>query len=162
MLDLKNWLKPGHYKRLWNVGPPGLLVSLLLIYSTIQYEKVFNVKGYKMGETWFVVLFLLVLFEAIFILFWVLFSLPPKNRGKSLCKNGIYSFVRHPIYTVVIFHINVLSSLWFGSFLLLFLIPLQYLLWSKMVVREEEYLIGIFGQEYIDYMSNVSRFIPWK
>jgi protein-S-isoprenylcysteine O-methyltransferase Ste14 len=45
---------------------------------------------------------------------------------------------------------------------LLFLVPLQYLLWSKIVVKEEEYLVGIFGQEYIDYMSNVSRFIPWK
>ena len=24
MLDLKNWFNPKHYKRLWNVGPPGL------------------------------------------------------------------------------------------------------------------------------------------
>ena len=155
MLDLKNWFSPKHYKRLWNVGPPGLIASLLLIYLTLQYEAAFSIKKYD-------VLFFLIFLEMLFILFWTLFSLPPKNRGRKLSTSGIYSFIRHPIYTVVIFHINILTSLLVGSYLLLFLVPIQYLLWSKMVVKEEEYLIGIFGQEYIDYMSNVSRFIPWK
>ena len=162
MLDLKNWLNPKHYKRLWNVGPPGLALSVLLICLTLQYETAFNIKRYTVGGLLINVLFVLVFLEMLFILFWTLFSLPPKNRGKKLSKKGIYSFIRHPIYTVVIFHISVLTSLWHGSYLLLFLVPLQYLLWSKMVIKEEEYLVGIFGQEYIDYMSNVSRFIPWK
>ena len=162
MLDLKNWFSPKHYKRLWNVGPPGLITSLLLIFLTLKYEAAFNIKKYETGHMWVDVLFFLVFLEMLFILIWALFSLPPKNRGKKLSIRGIYSFIRHPIYTVVIFHINILTSLWVGSFLLIFLVPIQYLLWSKMVVKEEEYLVGIFGQEYIDYMSNVSRFIPWK
>jgi protein-S-isoprenylcysteine O-methyltransferase Ste14 len=29
------------------------------------------------------------------------------------------------------------------------------------VAAEEEYLISIFGQEYLDYMSHTPRFIPW-
>ena len=162
MLDLKNWFNPKHYKRIWNVGPPGLAMSLLLIYLTLQYEAAFNIKRYEAGHAWINILFFLVLLEMFFVLFWALFSLPPKNRGKQLYTKGIYSFVRHPIYAVIVFHTNILTSLWVGSYLLLFLVPLQYLLWSKMVVKEEEYLVGIFGQEYIDYMSNVSRFIPWK
>ena len=162
MLDLKNWFSPKHYKRLWNVGPPGLTASLILIYLTLQYEAAFGIKKYETGHMWVDVLFFLIFLEMLFILFWTLFSLPPKNRGRKLYTKGIYSFIRHPIYTVVIFHTNILTSLWVGSYLLLFLVPIQYLLWSKMVVKEEEYLIGIFGQEYIDYMSNVSRFIPWK
>ena len=71
-------------------------------------------------------------------------------------------FVRLPICTLLVFHVNILASLWFGSYLLFFLIPIQYTMWLKIIVKEEEYLVGIFGQEYIDYMSNVSRFIPWK
>ena len=47
MLDLKNWFSPKHYKRLWNVGPPGLITSLLLIYLTLQYEAAFNIKKYE-------------------------------------------------------------------------------------------------------------------
>ena len=162
MLDLKNWLNPKHYNRLWNVGPPGLIFSLCLIYITHWIEMSFNMKKYELSPPWFYALFFLVLAEAVLILIWVLFSLPPTKRGKILSRQGIYAFIRHPIYTTIIFHLNVLFSLWWGSFLIIFLIPIQYLFWSKIIIREEEYLVGIFGEEYIDYMSNVSRFVPWK
>lgn len=162
MLDLKNWLNPKHYNRLWNVGPPGLIFSLCLIYITHWVEMSFNMKKYELSPPWFYALFFLVLAEAVLILIWVLFSLPPTKRGKILSRQGVYAFIRHPIYTTIIFHLNVLFSLWWGSFLIIFLIPIQYLFWSKIIIREEEYLVGIFGEEYIDYMSNVSRFVPWK
>ena len=162
MLDLKNWLNPKHYNRLWNVGPPGLIFSLCLIYVTRWIEMSFNMKKYELSSPWFYTLFFLVLAEAVLILIWVLFSLPPTKRGKSLSRQGVYALIRHPIYTTIIFHLNVLFSLWWGSFLIIFLIPIQYLFWSKIIIREEEYLVGIFGEEYIDYMSNVSRFVPWK
>ena len=162
MLDLKNWLNPKHYNRLWNVGPPGLIFSLCLIYITHWIEMSFNMKKYELSPPWFYALFFLVLAEAVLILVWVLFSLPPTKRGKNLSRQGVYAFIRHPIYTTIIFHLNVLFSLWWGSFLIIFLIPIQYLFWSKIIIREEEYLVGIFGEEYIDYMSNVSRFVPWK
>ena len=162
MLDLKNWLNPKHYNRLWNVGPPGLIFSLCLIYITHWIEMSFNMKKYELSPPWFYALFFLVLAEAVLILIWVLFSLPPTKRGKNLSRQGVYAFIRHPIYTTIIFHLNVLFSLWWGSFLIIFLIPIQYLFWSKIIIREEEYLVGIFGEEYIDYMSNVSRFVPWK
>ncbi len=162
MLDLKNWFNLKHYNRLWNVGPPGLIFSLCLIYTTHWIEIFFNMKKYELSPAWFYALFFLVLAEAAFILVWVLFSLPPTKRGKSLSREGVYSYMRHPIYTTIIFHLNVLFSLWWGSFLLIFLVPIQYLFWSKIIIREEEYLVGIFGEEYIDYMSNVSRFVPWK
>ena len=147
---------------LWNVGPPGLIFSLCLIYITHWIEISFNMKKYELSPPWFYILFFLVLAEAVLILIWVLFSLPPTKRGKSLSRQGIYAFIRQPIYTTIIFHLNVLFSLWWGSFLIIFLIPIQYLFWSKIIIREEEYLVGIFGEEYIDYMSNVSRFVPWK
>ena len=162
MLDLKNWLNPKHYNRLWNVGPPGLIFSFCLIYITHWIEMSFNMKKYELSPPWFYALFFLVLAEAVLILIWVLFSLPPTKRGKILSRQGVYAFIRHPIYTTIIFHLNVLFSLWWGSFLIIFLIPIQYLFWSKIIIREEEYLVGIFGEEYIDYMSNVSRFVPWK
>jgi len=162
MLDLKNWLNPKHYNRLWNVGPPGLIFSLCLIYTTHWIEIFFNMKKYELSPPWFYVLFFLVLAEAVLILVWVLLSLPPTKRGRNLSKKGVYALMRHPIYTTIIFHLNVLFSLWWGSFLIIFLIPIQYLFWSKIIIREEEYLVGIFGEEYIDYMSNVSRFVPWK
>ena len=149
-------------KRFLSGDPKGLPISLFLIYVTLEYEKAFNVQRYEINETWFFVLFSLIFLEAALILFWALLSLTTKGKEGGFNNRGIYAFVRHPISALVIFHVNALVSLWFGSYLLLFLVPLQYLLWLKIIVKEEEYLVGIFGQEYIDYMSNVSRFIPWK
>jgi protein-S-isoprenylcysteine O-methyltransferase Ste14 len=117
---------------------------------------------YYLTGGWFWIPFLLLLSEAVFILVWAILSLPIKQRGKKLSTKGVYSFVRHPIYTTIVFHFNILCSLWLGSYILLISIPAQYLLWSKAVVFEEQYLVGIFGQEYLDYMSRVSRFLPWR
>lgn len=149
-------------KKFLRGGTKGIPTSFFLIYATIEYEKAFNVQRYEISETWFFVLFFLIFLEAAFIFFWALQVFITKGKARGFNTGGIYAFVRHPICTLVIFHANILASLWFGSYLLLFLMPLQYLLWLKIIVREEEYLVGIFGQEYIDYMSNVSRFIPWK
>ena len=74
MLDLKNWFNPKHYKRLWNVGPPGLIMSLLLIYLTLQYEAELNIRKYETGHTWIDVLFFLVLLEMLILLFVTLYT----------------------------------------------------------------------------------------
>ena len=161
MLDLKKWLNPKHYSRLWNVGPPGLVFSLLAVHGLRQLEQAFGLKTFSLGEQWFWVLTALTALDALVLLVWVLFSLPPKNRGRKLSKKGIYSLIRHPIYTVIIYPMPILYALSRGSFLLLFFLPLHHIIWVKIVQKEEEYLIGIFGQEYLDYMDEVPRFIPW-
>jgi protein-S-isoprenylcysteine O-methyltransferase Ste14 len=161
-LRLKKKLRTKENKKFLIGGTKGLPTSFFLIYITLEYEKARNIQGYEIGETWFFVLFFLIFLEAVFIFFWSLLGFIKKGKARGFNTKGIYAFVRHPICALVVFHVNILASLWFGSYLLLFLMPLQYLLWLKIIVREEEYLVGIFGQEYIDYMSNVSRFIPWK
>ena len=161
MLDLKKCLNPKHYSRLWNVGPPGLVFSLLAVHGLRQLEQAFGLKTFSLGEQWVWVLTALTALDALVLLGWVLFSLPPKNRGRKLSKKGIYSLIRHPIYTVIIYHMPILYALSWGSFLLLFFLPLHHIIWVKIVQKEEEYLIGIFGQEYLDYMDEVPRFIPW-
>ena len=161
MLDLKKWFGPKPYSRLWNVGPPGLLFSVSVVHGVHYLEKLFRLRGFSLEGPWFWALITLVVLDATALLFWVLFSLPPKDRGRKLSKKGIYSFIRHPIYTVIIYHMTVLYALSWGSFLLLFFLPLHHAIWTKLVQKEEEYLVGIFGQEYLDYMDEVPRFTPW-
>lgn len=161
LFDFKNWLKLKHHKRLWGVGFVGALATTAFMFLLLRVEKVFVLQTYHLGRGWFLAIFFIIFLESALILFWALLSLPPKNRGIFLSTKGIYFFIRHPIYTTIIFHLNILTSLWFGSYILLISIPVQYLLWSRLVVAEEEYLISIFGQEYLDYMSHTPRFIPW-
>jgi protein-S-isoprenylcysteine O-methyltransferase Ste14 len=30
------------------------------------------------------------------------------------------------------------------------------------VERKEEYLVGMYGEDYVDYMAKIPRFIPWR
>jgi len=160
VLDLKRWFNPKHYFRLWNVGPPGLGISIFLIYFIHYIETALSLKTFVLSGAYWAI-FVLTAIDAVALLVWVLFSLPPKQRGIKLSRKGIYGLVRHPIYTAIIYHTTILHALFWGSFLLLFFLPLHHALWSKMVEREEEYLVGIFGQEYLDYMDEVPRFVPW-
>ena len=91
-----------------------------------------------------------------------LFSLAPKNHDGLFSKKGIYAIIRHPIYTVVIFHLPIIVALFYKSFVLLFFLPAHYIFWSHLVEREEEYLVGIFGEDYVDYMAKIPRFVPWR
>ena len=161
MLDLKKWFDSKHYMRLWNVGPPGLLFSLAIIHGLHHAEQAFLQKTFSLSSGWFFALTALTTLDALILLFWVLFSLPPKNRGIKLSKKGVYGFVRHPIYTVIVYHIPILCALSWGSYLILLFLPVHHIIWGKLVEREEKYLVDIFGQEYLDYMNEVPRFIPW-
>ena len=161
MLDLKKWFDSKHYMRLWNVGPPGFLFSLATIHGLHYAEQVFPLKTFSLSSGWFFALVALTTLDALVLLFWVLFSLPPKNRGIKLSKKGVYGFIRHPIYTAIIYHVPILCALSWGSYLILLFLPVHHIIWGKLVEREEKYLVGIFGQEYLDYMNEVPRFIPW-
>tara|TARA_B100000427_G_scaffold326243_1_gene334526 strand:+ start:2735 stop:3241 length:507 start_codon:yes stop_codon:yes gene_type:complete len=161
VLELKKWFNPKHYNRLWNVGPPGLVFSISLVHALRWVEKALELTTFSLEEQWLWLLMALVSLDAILLLFWVLFSLPPKERGKKLSKKGIYGLIRHPIYTVIVYHVPILYALSWGSFLLLFFLPFHHMIWIKIVQKEEEYLVGIFGEEYLDYMDEVPRFIPW-
>jgi protein-S-isoprenylcysteine O-methyltransferase Ste14 len=162
VLDLKKWFNPKHYNRLWNVGPIGALATGLSNCLILAIDAQLNLAKINMSGKWTTILTALIIIDLLIVLFWILFSLPPKDRGKTLSKKGIYAFIRHPVYTTLIYHFPIIFALNYKSFLLLFFVPIYHFFWSKLVVREEEYLVGIFGQDYVDYMREVPRFIPWR
>jgi protein-S-isoprenylcysteine O-methyltransferase Ste14 len=161
VLDLKKWFNSKHYLRLWNVGPPGFLFSVAIVHGLHYAEQALLLKTFSLSSGWLWGLMTIVELDAIVLLVWVLFSLPPKERGIKLSKKGIYGFIRHPIYTAIVYHMPILYALSWGSFLILFFLPVHHMVWGKLVGREEKYLVGIFGQEYLDYMNEVPRFVPW-
>ena len=128
MLDLKKWFDSKHYMRLWNVGPPGLLFSLAIIHGLHHAEQAFLLKTFSLSSGWFFALITLTTLDALILLFWVLFSLPPKNRGIKLSKKGVYGFVRHPIYTAIVYHIPILCALSWGSYLILLFLPVHHII----------------------------------
>ncbi len=80
------------------------------------------------------------------------------KQGSSFVQTGIYSKIRHPIYTAV-FLFLIGYSLWFLSWLaiLCFILSLSLI---KAVQAEEKWLLERFGEEYKNYMKKTGRFVP--
>ena len=114
------------------------------------------------SDGWNNILIILTTTELLIVLVWSAFSAATKMKGEIFSKNGIYAIIRHPIYTVIIFHLPIIVALFYKSFVLLFFLPVNYVFWSHLVRWEEEYLVGIFGEDYVDYMAKIPRFVPWR
>jgi len=78
-----------------------------------------------------------------------------------LVTTGSYAYVRHPMY----------ASFWLMAFAQLLMLPNFIVglagllgfgsLFFGRVRREEEMMIGAFGDEYRAYMRRTSRLVPW-
>lgn len=82
-----------------------------------------------------------------------------ENRLKT---DGIYAWVRNPMYSGWWILISGISLMWHN----IWLIPVIFMNWGIMTVvlkaTEEKWLRDLYGQEYEDYCKRVNRCIPWK
>ena len=82
-----------------------------------------------------------------------------ENRLKT---DGIYAWVRNPMYSGWWMLITGISLMWHN----VFLIPVFFINWDIMTIvlknTEEKWLRDLYGQEYEDYCKRVNRCIPWK
>lgn len=81
------------------------------------------------------------------------------RREHKLVTNGIYRWVRHPLYTIgssLFISFGMMADNWF-------IILLGVLAFTVMAIRtpkEEANLIEKFGDEYSEYMKQTGRFLP--
>jgi protein-S-isoprenylcysteine O-methyltransferase Ste14 len=81
------------------------------------------------------------------------------RREHKLVTNGIYRWVRHPLYTIgssLFISFGMMADNWF-------IILLGVLAFTVMAIRtpkEEANLIEKFGDEYSEYMKRTGRFFP--
>lgn len=81
-------------------------------------------------------------------------------KDHKLVNEGLYKFIRHPAYTGALFSIIGLGMAFrslLGLLLLLVLIGLAY---GYRIKKEENLLLGEFGDKYVDYMNKTKRLIP--
>ncbi len=81
-------------------------------------------------------------------------------RANKLCTEGVYAWMRNPIYTAILFICT--GALFISGNVYMYLIPL--LLWGILTLllkkTEEPLLVKRFGQDYTDYMASVNRIFP--
>lgn len=83
---------------------------------------------------------------------------PQPLETATLIQHGIYSRVRHPLYSSVMALCLGWSALWHSIPAFLAAIVTALFFWAK-AVREERWLTQTFA-EYPDYASRVPRFLP--
>lgn len=88
-----------------------------------------------------------------------LFENVSENR---LIQDGIYGYVRNPVYSAAFF-VSIGTVCMTNRLILL--VAVGIICWSYMslllVVTEEKWLRDLYGKQYEDYCNRVNRCIPW-
>jgi protein-S-isoprenylcysteine O-methyltransferase Ste14 len=144
----------------WGIGPKFAIVSIVvgLIMITVNYNYFPSlILSYNPYMFWFGVALLLIGI-AIFVMATIQVH-RGFNRGR-LITNGVYAYIRHPVYAVWILFI-VPGLLLITGLLFLIVMPFVMYAWFRvLIVEEEEYLEQKFGREYLDYKRRVNAIIP--
>jgi protein-S-isoprenylcysteine O-methyltransferase Ste14 len=86
-------------------------------------------------------------------------NIEPWKPTNSIISEGIYSYSRNPIYMAMIMIFYGIkfffNSVWFTPALILVLLVIHF----GVILREEKYLEGKFGDEYLNYKNRVRRWL---
>jgi len=88
-------------------------------------------------------------------------SFVASSEGQPMVTSGPYQYVRHPIYTA--YFLNYLGGGLLASNTVLAIIPTLCFLWmvALRIGEEEQLLVNLFGDDYVDYMERTPRFLPF-
>lgn len=142
------------------VGILGFLVTAVVWYGCIQLDRVFALPRLDPAQ-WFKNI-LLIIFSAD-LLYLFVGSVVHRMRsgwGKTLTMTGPYQFVRHPIYSGIIYSLTGLLAVLQTSWTLLFSVLPISIFWSWLVEKEEQTLVRRFGNEYLRYQTRTGQFFP--
>lgn len=81
------------------------------------------------------------------------------RKEHKLVTNGIYRYIRHPLYTFgssMFVSFGMMADNWFIAALGV----LAFILMAARTPKEEANLIEKFGDEYREYMKRTGRFLP--
>ncbi len=81
------------------------------------------------------------------------------RKDHKLVTNGIYKYIRHPLYTFgssMFITFGMMADNWFIALLGI----LAFIGMAIRTPKEEANLIDKFGDEYRDYMKRTGRFLP--
>jgi protein-S-isoprenylcysteine O-methyltransferase Ste14 len=85
-------------------------------------------------------------------------NIPPYKPALHLVTDGIYAWVRNPMYVGFGFITAGLAIAFGSDWTLVLMIPAAIVLHRGVVLREERYLEAKFGDAYRQYMMRVPRY----
>lgn len=81
-------------------------------------------------------------------------------QNNTLATDGVYAWVRNPIYSAIL--MACLGALLLANNICLLILPPLYWLFLTVLLKrtEEKWLLALHGKKYVDYCRRVNRCIP--
>ena len=162
---MKNYVKEGQKLPIFGVGPYivyGMAaVSLAAVILCCYVLKVGTLTGGWVIAFRIVGAILIALGAVIWFIGAVKSDMDASIADNRLKTDGIYAWVRNPMYSGWWFVIIGVSLMWHNAWVLA-AIPVQWLILTVSLKHtEEKWLLDVYGQAYADYKRCVNRCIPW-
>lgn len=163
---MKNYNKEGQKLPLFGVGPYmvwGMGLTTLLGIILIGYV----LRAGYLAAPW-IMLFRItgVLLLAIGIAVWftgaVRSDMDNNIENNKLKTDGIYAWVRNPMYSGWWIAITGITLMWHNVWMLILPVINWIIMTITLINSEEKWLSDLYGDEYAAYKTRVNRCIPWK
>lgn len=148
------------FKRIFGSGPIGLVISLVLLFLAGWINTQIVLPSLSDNRLFLDALFMATGCVTLIIIVWSLKSLPAADRGNKLCTSGAFRYFRHPLYAAFLSVFNFGLAIWLNSYIFVLWALLLHPVWHYLVRDEEQMMVDIFGEEYIDYQERTGRFFP--
>ena len=81
------------------------------------------------------------------------------SETTALVTSGMYRYSRNPMYLGLVL-LTIAATIFFGTWLgIVIIVAFIFLLNFLQIIPEEEALLDIFGEEYVEYKKKVRRWI---
>jgi protein-S-isoprenylcysteine O-methyltransferase Ste14 len=152
--------KPTNFSKIFGIGPVGLLISLVLLFIATWVNRQFDLPPLSNNQSLLNSIFFISCLMTLAIIVWSFKSLPAADRGNKLCTKGAFKYVRHPLYAAFLSVFDFGLAIYLNSYIFIFWAVLLHPIWQYLVKNEENMMIDIFGEEYIEYQKMTGRFLP--
>ena len=163
---MKNFFREGQKLPLFGIGP--YMISGMGAVALLGILLSGNVlKSGIVGGAWAWVLRIIGVLCIVFgVIVWYIGAVKSdmddhigENRLKT---DGIYAWVRNPMYSGWMFLAFGIVLMWHNLWLLP-VFPINWLIMTAVLkATEEKWLKNLYGDEYVQYCRKVNRCIPWR
>ena len=164
-MKLKNYVKDGQKLPLFGVGPYIVYgMAIVNIIGIILFGYVFKI---GMLETpWLIIFRVIGILLAIYgIAVWFIGAMrsdmDESITENKLQTNGIYSWVRNPMYSGWWIALSGILLMWHNAWMLILPVIDWLIMTVALINTEEKWLTDLYGSEYEEYKRKVNRCIPW-
>jgi protein-S-isoprenylcysteine O-methyltransferase Ste14 len=163
---MKNYIREGQKLPLYGVGPYIVYgMAAVTIVGIILFSYVFKIGILSAPWTWIFRIAGSVLIIAGALIWYIgaLCSGMDENITENKLKtDGIYAWVRNPMYSGWWIIITGISLMWANAWILITPVINWLIMTVALKNTEEKWLLDLYGEEYAAYLKQVNRCLPWK